>query len=438
MAAVVQPAWQSVDLTASDGGLASCLEVSRVHQLVIDLIRMEGMETLSDFVRGFRAEKYERQLEAFNDRVNDEAVKGRRVSQARLKAAWLAGSEALKNQVTVANSSSGAVKEDPRDWEDPLPVMDHQSMNENFKTAYNIVIEDHLYPCDGLQARVWREFRRCTLTVTEVGKMRSLLMEKAGKSSETHSILPNVDITYSAIPDYVPNTVVGYYWGLRVMAYAWAKAGNYLVDSKTKEGSKVTMMPLDVALNYADTRLRVAMNCGLPPGEQLAWLERKDRMTRGVMAGLVRQQFPAQEALKQALVDTAADWTTLKGREVVGAHAGLVDPDHGSGGSSSTPPWLKGAKGAVSKAPGKSAKAKGDSKGKAKGKGSKGGVTSKIGKMASTTKDGHKICGAFNAAKGCVANVQKCPQWGKHICGYIVNEEGKICSDTNHGHSGHR
>ena len=117
----------------------------------------------------------------------------------------------------------------------------------------------------------------------------------------------------------------------------------------------------------------------------------------------------------------------------------LVDPDHGTGGGSSqgpAPPWPKGAKGAVSKAPGK-VKAKGDSKGKAKGKGKPGGVVSKIGKMASTTKEGHKICGAFNPAKGCVVSEHKCPQWGKHLCSYIVNEDGNICSDKHHGASGH-
>ena len=68
---------------------------------------------------------------------------------------------------------------------------------------------------------------------------------------------------------------------------AWGRCGNYLVDSKSKPGTHVLMMPWDKALNYADRGLRLVTSSGVAPSEQLQWWERKDRITRGAVAGLV-------------------------------------------------------------------------------------------------------------------------------------------------------
>ena len=93
-----------------------------------------------------------------------------------------------------------------------------------------------------------------------------------------------------------------------------------MVESHVSPGTKVLMMTPDKALNYADRGLRIVVASGLPYNDQLSWFERKYRTTRGVMAGLVRQKWPAQEALRQALLDTASDWTLVRGSEVKGEH----------------------------------------------------------------------------------------------------------------------
>ena len=89
------------------------------------------------------------------------------------------------------------------------------------------------------------------------------------------------------------------------------------------------MMPWDTALNYADRGLRIVTSSGIAPGDQLQWWERKDRITRGAIAGLVRQRWPAQEAFGKALADTNTDWTVVKGAEVKSIHTAMEVADQG-------------------------------------------------------------------------------------------------------------
>ena len=448
------PSWKKVDTNASDGGLASCLEACRVFPQIKDLIQTEGLESLADFVRGFHARHWESEVPTFHDKVTDPDVKGKRVSIARLKDAWTTANEALKNLNAVPPPGSATSRLDPNDMERPLDDQDKTEMDKDFDTAYGIVVENHLFPCCSLQAQVWREFRRWDSTVLEIGKLKSMLMEKGSKSKESKELFPDVEVSYTKNPDYVAHNVVDYYWGLRTLAVAWAKAGNYMVDSKVTVGLRIKMMPLDSAINYADRALRVTLNTGLPSGEQLAWLERKDRTTRALMGGYIRQQWPAQEALSRALAESNTDWTVVKGREIVGVHESMLIADPGleaQGTRSRGPspdrrakqlrdlPWMRNKD-----KPGKSGG--GSGKGGKDGKGAKGGngkgkdsVISKVGKLASVCRDRTKICGAYNARKGCSAKSDRdCPQRGWHICGYITDENGRICSSTNHGYSDHR
>ena len=85
----------------------------------------------------------------------------------------------------------------------------------------------------------------------------------------------------------------------------------------------------DTALNYADRGLRIVTSNGIAPRDQLQWWERKDRISRGAIAGLVRQRWPAQEALGKALADTNTDWTVVKGAEVKGIHTAMEVADQG-------------------------------------------------------------------------------------------------------------
>ena len=127
----------------------------------------------------------------------------------------------------------------------------------------------------------------------------------------------------------VPKHVVEYYFGLRTSMNAWGRCGNYLVDSKSKKGIHVLMMPWDTALNYADRGLIIFTRSGIAPSEQLQWWERKDGITRGAVAGLVRQRWPAQESIEKAFADTNTDWTVIRGLEIKSIHTAMEQADQG-------------------------------------------------------------------------------------------------------------
>ena len=107
----------------------------------------------------------------------------------------------------------------------------------------------------------------------------------------------------------MPKHVVEYYFGLRTLMNAWTDGE----ISKSKPGTHVLMIPWDTALNYADRGLRIVTSSGIAQSDQLQWWERKDRITIGAIAGLVRQRWPAQEALEKALANTNTDRTVVRG-----------------------------------------------------------------------------------------------------------------------------
>ena len=220
------------------------------------------------------------------------------------------------------------------------------------------------------------------------------------------------------------------------------------MGSKTKPGTHVLMMPWDTALNYADRGLRIVTSSGIAPGAQLQWWERKDRITRGAIAGLVRQRWPAQEALEKALADTNTDWTVVKGAEVKGIHTAMEVADQGlelgkgvgrsKGGDrdhrwrGKIPDHADRKRGPV-RFPTNNDKGGWNGQSRAQGSGDKPQKRQRrIGKTSSFTPSGKKLCGAFNSAKGC-PDERNCPQEALHRCNIITSSDGRVCFATDHG-----
>ena len=87
-------------------------------------------------------------------------------------------------------------------------------------------------------------------------------------------------------------------------------------------------------------------------------------------------------------------------------------------------------------------KKKGGGNGKGSGKGGNagkgdGGKNSPAGKLASHTRNGEKLCGAFNGKKGCKKYARYCPQGAMHRCGVITGRDGSVCYSTKHGANDH-
>ena len=280
----------------------------------------EGILTLREFVSSWEERNYEKHLTKWIDR-NVPSCRGRRVEGSRVKLAWKAGFDRIQNDdnLTKNGSSSGSKKED---WEDELPSgeREREKLEESFNSMYHIVLDNPVFPCDLLTNR---------MSVTTTSQMKSLLCDQAPKNSERTQLGEHTTVIIELPNVFVPKHVVEYYFGLRTLMNAWGRCGNYLVDSKSKPGTHVLMMPWDAALNYADRGLRIVTSSGIAPSEQRQWWERKDRITRGAIAGLVRQRWPAQEALEKALADTNTDWTVIRGLEVKGIHTAMKQADQG-------------------------------------------------------------------------------------------------------------
>ncbi len=91
--------------------------------------------------------------------------------------------------------------------------------------------------------------------------------------------------------------MIDYYFALRTLAVAWAWAGNWV--TKDRSGRDALMMDL-IALLW-DMQTEPWLIARHLAAYSLTWLARNDLQTRGTMASLMRQQWSASEALKEAL-----------------------------------------------------------------------------------------------------------------------------------------
>ena len=94
-------------------------------------------------------------------------------------------------------------------------------MEEDWHRQYHMVVDNPLYPSDLLQNRIYREFHRWSMTVTEIGMMKSLLMDNGQKIMDVVNLSKDLELHRASSPDYIPKHVVGYSWGLRTLANAW-------------------------------------------------------------------------------------------------------------------------------------------------------------------------------------------------------------------------
>ena len=221
----------------------------------------------------------------------------------------------------------------------------------------------------------------------------------------------------------VISNVASYYFALRVLANASAKAGNYEFDSKVEKGTKVIFAPLDTNLDYADHAFRMALKQNLSAWETLKWIEERDLHTRGLMVNFMRGGYPQGEAILKATKETGLKWSSPGPHATRGVNAG---------------------KRRRSRTPQRGTSSTGNGKGA--GKKRKLGQTFQANqratmngqrstqpvRYATVAKGGKKICRAFNDGN-CKAD--PCPHGALHICSII--QSGKHCAGK-HPASGHR
>eukprot|EP00435_Cladocopium_sp_Y103_P035360 s1614_g9.t1 len=369
-----------IDVFQDDRGLAACFKGANLEQSWIDgYVQVHSLTTLDDFVYMIQASDWEKSLAEHINQIP--ALKTNRIAHARFKSAYEAGLQALKHAAQVAPKSE--------DFDEALPDSTIQQLNSDWTKRYNLSFDSVLEPSEQLRSRIHREFRKQTMTVVDMKKVRSVLTMAQPRASDAIALPGGLQLHLEKEVSVSLRSVTDYYFALRVLAHSWAWAGNFMV-SPPGHADKVLFMDLSSALHYSDRALRDTMDYG---NGSLLWLQRNDLMTRGKMATYIRRGQPGQWALDNALRDTHLEWR-----------------------SPAVQPLME----ATEPRPDKRGRSEPDVERKRQ-------IKSDSFKTVSQVKGGQKICKPWNDGRGC--KDPKCPSL--HCCDVRL-ESGLPCLNKKH------
>ena len=294
---------ETINVAVADGGLAQVFTEKNVDPLIVGVFKTEGITTLEDFASSFTAANWEKEAENFRDKV--ESLKGKTVFAARLRNAVILARAVINRPPPEKEAAPLA------DFEAPLDAGQKDQMAKSWMTRYGIVLTMHLCPADPLVNRLFREFRSNTPSLILVNKMRSLYTDHNPDPVKQVPIGDGLSLTVQGKEqNEVVRDVAQYYFRLRILANASAKAGNYEWDSKVEKDTKVTFAPLDVNLDYADFAFRSTIQQPGTAWTLRQWLEERDLHTRGLMCNYMKGGMSQGEALQKALSDCQIKWGT--------------------------------------------------------------------------------------------------------------------------------
>ena len=373
--------------------LEEILKENKVNDRVIKhLVTGLQMESIPDFVKFVPAATYEEAWEKVLTAIKDPPLgDALGIQCSRVRQAWEAATDAKSN----ADSAKGALSD--ADWEAPLPEHTIKDLREAWARRY----ADHqwgirLQPADALIARLWREYNKGQPTIMDVAKCKALVHTCMPQELEEFN-LGVVLFSVGKQQTLVIQTVIHYYFGLRLLGQATAYACNYEVKSFKDPSKMVIMAPLDVNLQYADEALRIASLWTCDPDTALKELRAKDVLTRSTMVVYVRQGWSQGEALKQAVIEHRVDWrSSPSGGAVVEEDLNL-------------PPAPK--------------------KQRNQGKPNQQSFAQHF--------NGKEICRDFNRNSCKSRGKGGCPNGKLHVCDVLLSN-GKACGNKNHSRSGHR
>jgi hypothetical protein len=218
---------EKVDVKAADGGLAKTLELSKVHADLVQLVKSEGVEDLMEFSSYFSREKFEEEATEFVNKVV--ALQGKKVEVARFRNAIILARAVLDRPATTPEPQG------PQDMEAPLDALTKEQLATSWTARYGVQLDMWLDPADPLVNRLFREFRANSPTLIPVTRIRSVYTDNNPHPEKRVTLQGGLSITVSGRDDTeIVRDVAQYYFSLRILANASAKAGNYEVDSKVE------------------------------------------------------------------------------------------------------------------------------------------------------------------------------------------------------------
>ena len=397
----------SINQATPDGGLKQVLETAKLNPEVVKiLVEEEEVTNLAEFSSFFTKDGYEEEAVTLRNRV--EALKNKQVEVARIRTAVLLARGVLAQP---APAEASPTKTPTVDMEAPLDPGAKETMMESWNERYGVQLTMHLDPADTLVSRLYREFRQNTPTLIPAGRMKSVYCDHNPAPEKKVALAGGLSLTVTGQEQRESiRDVAGYYFALRILANASAKAGNYMVESKVDKGVKVIFAPLDVNLDYADHALRTALKNATSQYGTLKWLEERDLHTRGLMCNYMRAGHSQGEALTLALREDEVKWATFVSPHspADGSASGQKRQNQGGRGNDQ-PPHKKQKLGKMAQ-----------------------GQAAAASKYATLAKGGKKICRAYNMGQ---CHGKTCPYGGEHVCSVIEN--GRTCLG-NHPAKNHR
>ena len=160
-----------IDVLQEDRGLATCLAAANLlPEWTEPFLRHHGIETLEDYVFLIPKEGAEHGIKDLVEAIP--ALKNKPIVLARFRAAYEAGMQAVKQASQLPAKGTNELDE-------LLPESTMATLSKDFRNRYNTEVDAALEPSDTLRSRVYREFKKQTMTVIEARRIKSLL-EQAG------------------------------------------------------------------------------------------------------------------------------------------------------------------------------------------------------------------------------------------------------------------
>ena len=109
-----------------------------------------------------------------------------------------------------------------------LPESTMATVTRDFRAKYGIEVEAQLEPADALRSRIYREFRKGTMAVLEVKKIRSVLTQANPRVQESVQLPGGLQLQFDRDAPFEVGSTVAYYFSLRTLCYAWAWGGLFI------------------------------------------------------------------------------------------------------------------------------------------------------------------------------------------------------------------
>ena len=358
------------------------LKTAKVDDDVVTWLMVDkGMETVDDFLGYFTKGGYEEEIKNFLDSKPE--FKDKPLFVARVRGAWRSANSLEEQEKARKVAGRGTTA---AEMETPLDDDTRDELDKNWTDRYHLVVNIKLAPADTLVTRKYRQIQKKNHEVDDVRKIRTVYHSTKPQEKHREHLTDKHVLETDQDAEVSVKSVTDYYFGMRTLGLAYAKAGNFETESKLTKGAKVQYAELADNLDYADEALKFAVEKGLSGREQLEWLEETDLLTRGTMVHYMRQGWPQSEALIQARREHAIDWkASYHSRK-----RPMEDTEEKSSKRQRT--------------------------------GSHHG--------------GKEVCKPFNDQRGCSAKEENCPYKRRHVCDVLM-PNGSVCGSTKHSRKGH-